>query len=71
MKKLILIITTALMFTACHVGGVREPRNAEDEPINAWRTVTYDGHEYVKVIDRYSTGITHKPNCTFCEKKQQ
>ena len=69
MKKLILLLTTLLMFAACYPiensGVPREPVKNPNATYEGYSTLILDGCEYweIGLDNSYSYAFTHKGNC--------
>ena len=68
MKKLALLALAALMMVGCieHKGTpIKDANNY------TWEVVTIDSCEYIVDYSKYSSGMSHKGNCRFCQERMR
>ncbi len=66
MKKIILLVITALMMAGCDDIKIKKVYEQD-----GFATLNFDSCEYVFKVSGYKGFLAHKGNCKFCEKRRQ
>jgi len=66
MKKIILLILTALIMVGCDQQQIADSITKED-----FGVCVYDSCEYLIAINGYEGFLAHKGNCKYCKERRQ
>lgn len=73
MKKIITLLSAALLITACcNDNTTKEKPFIDDKYVDAFctfRKVKIENHTYIMLTDGQRMGFTHDPECPYCKEQ--